>query len=632
MSKLFTYIFIIFFLVISSHQVFAWQKKKTNTKAKITNTAKKKKTSSSKKKKSSKKKQAKKSRYNKSTTATFNKPVKIEDIVKQVPLDIPVMRDTAPTKVVSILSAFKPQLKSAVKINFNNAAPIVDTQTVVYSYQVPSQNLSFSYRPIALNPLAIVLASPANLVGNTNAKVGFGNYLYQLLSINFINNGPKTINNLGISTESSEGIHHLQKYRISKFDYQGNFILNDSNTLLTHVFANQNQYYRYGLVPDTLSLPNSNYLQKLTNVGVSAAFLNKYKPNSAFTYRPKFEFSHLSDVQNKSNTYVAVTSPMSYQMNKEMLFNFDVNFSYSLFKSYASSSNTLLRFDPSLNLNKWKLKILVGVSPVYKSDGFKLYPNIQLQHNLKDTAWIIKAGWINQTTNTQYGNLLNENPWITPPIDLKIMSQDKQFLKFEVNASKHLQYGFGLSLNRYINLPFYTKEPLAIAAYLPGSAPSGFTYTNRVANGLKYYTLFESKANTIDLEAKLHYQFSDQFSIDNHFNYTQFNYIKDNEKPWGFVPVKFNSTFYWQANKKLLIDGSLNFMSGIETITEGASYVPKTLNPITLLNAGLSYKLSIPWKIWVKSSNLLNSQYQRWGDYPALGVQINAGVVYSFYK
>ena len=632
MSKLFTYIFITFFLVISSHQVFAWQKKKTNAKAKITNTAKKKKTASSKKKKSSKKKQAKKSRSKKSTTAKINKPVKIEDIVKQVPLDIPVMRDTAPTKVVSILSAFKPQLKSAVKINFNNAAPIVDTQTVLYSYQVPSQNLSFSYRPIALNPLAIVLASPANLVGNTNAKVGFGNYLYQLLSINFINNGPKTINNLGISTESSEGIHHLQKYRISKFDYQGNLILNDSNTLLTHVFANQNQYYRYGLVPDTLSLPNSNYLQKLTNVGASVAFLNKYKPNSVFTYRPKLEFSHLSDVQNNSNTYVAVTSPMSYQMNKEMLFNFDVNFSYSHFNSYSSSSNTLLRFDPSLNLNKWKFKILVGVSPVYKSDGFKLYPNIQLQHNLKDTAWIIKAGWINNTTNTQYVNLLNENPWITPPINLKIMSQDKQFLKFEVNASKHLQYGFGLSLNRYINLPFYTKEPLAIAAYLPGSAASGLTYSNRVAYGLKYYTLFESKANTIDLEANLHYQFSDQFSIDNHFNYTQFNYIKENEKPWGFVPVKFNSTFYWQANKKLLIDGSLNFMSGIEAITEGSSYVSKTLNPITLLNAGLSYKLSIPWKIWVKSSNLLNSQYQRWGDYPALGVQINAGVVYSFYK
>ena len=98
------------------------------------------------------------------------------------------------------------------------------------------------------------------------------------------------------------------------------------------------------------------------------------------------------------------------------------------------------------------------------------------------------------------------------------------------------------------------------------------------------------------------------------------------------MPVKFNSTFYWQANKKLLIDWSLNFMSGIEAVKEGYSYVSKTLNPITLLNAGLSYKLSIPWKVWVKSSNLLNSQYQRWAEYPSLGVQINAGVVYSFYK
>ena len=91
MSKLFTYIFITFFFVISSHQVFAWQKKKANTKAKITNTSKKKKTASNKKKKSSKKKGTKNSRSRKSNTTVVIKPVKLEDIVKQVPLDIPVL-------------------------------------------------------------------------------------------------------------------------------------------------------------------------------------------------------------------------------------------------------------------------------------------------------------------------------------------------------------------------------------------------------------------------------------------------------------------------------------------------------------------------------------------------------------
>ena len=618
MSKSFIFILFIFSLVFSSHPAFAWQKSKSKQKVTTTKSS-----------KTSLKKTTKNDTSKKANSLVFDKLNKIDDVVKQVPITIPVIRDTTPAKVVSILSSFKPQLKSLVKVNFTNAAPIIDTQSAQYTYQVPGQNLSFSYKPIALNPLAIVLANPLNLAGNTNVKVGFGNYLYQFLGINFIKNGKKSINNFGISTESSEGIHHLQKYRDSKFEYQGNKLINDSSSLLTHFFASQNEYFRYGLVPDTLNLPTANYLQKITNVGLNMAFLNKLKPNAIFNYQPKFEISHLLDVQNKSNTFIALTSPISFQTNREIVVNLDVNFSYNHFSSYASSSNTLLRLDPSLSLNKWKLNILVGVSPVYQSDGFKLYPNIQLQHKLKDTAWVIKAGLVNQTLNTNYGDLLNENPWISVPVNLKISSQEKLYLNFEVNASKHLQYGFGILLNRYVNLPLFTKEPLAISDYLPGFPSYG---TNRVVNGLKYYTLFESKAHTIDLIANLHYQFSDQFSIDNHLNYTQFNYLKDNEKPWGFVPVKFNSTFYWQVNKKLLIDGSFNFMSGIEAISEGYSYLSKTLPPITLLNAGLSYKLSIPWKVWVKSSNLFNSQYQRWADYPSLGVQINAGVVYSFYK
>lgn len=627
MPNFFKYILIIFVLGLPFNQAFAWQKSKSKKNVKTTKVVKKKKAAVSNNKKSSKKKKSKNQLNKKPTIATIVKP---EDIVKQVPIEIPVLRDTTPTKVVSILSAFKPQLKSAVKINFTNAAPVMDTQSVQYSYQVPSQNLSFSYRPIALNPLAIVLTSPASLVGNTNVKVGFGNYLYQFLGINYINSGSKSITNLGISTESSEGSHHLQKYRTSKFVYQGNITLNDSNSLLTHLFASQYQYYRYGLVPDTLSLPINNYLQKNTHLGLRISYLNKTNPEKKLIFKPTLEFGHLSDVLNKSNSYLDMNSPISYQINSEMLLNLDVDLSYSSFNSYTSSSNTLVRFDPSLNLNKWKLKILAGVSPVYKTDGFKMYPNIQLQHNLKDTTWVLKAGWVNKTTNIQYANLLSENPWIITPTNLKITTQEKQFLKFDINASKHLQYGFGISINRYINLPFFNKEPLAISDYVP--ATTNLIYTNRIANGLRYNTIFESKATTIELEANLHYQFSDQFSIDNHFNYAQFNYLKDNEKPWGFVPIKLNTTFYWLANKYLLFDGSFDFMSGIESLSEGSSYLAQTLKPITLLNAGLSYKLSIPWKVWVKTTNLFNTPYQRWGEYPSLGVQINAGVVYSFYK
>jgi len=49
-----------------------------------------------------------------------------------------------------------------------------------------------------------------------------------------------------------------------------------------------------------------------------------------------------------------------------------------------------------------------------------------------------------------------------------------------------------------------------------------------------------------------------------------------------------------------------------------------------VLNAGFTYKLTHNWSIWGKGENLLDKPYERWADYPSLGLQIIAGVVYSF--
>jgi hypothetical protein len=58
-----------------------------------------------------------------------------------------------------------------------------------------------------------------------------------------VNVGVKAIHHWSISTESSEGIHHLQKYRNSKLDYQGNFMLTDSSSILTNFYARTLMFY-----------------------------------------------------------------------------------------------------------------------------------------------------------------------------------------------------------------------------------------------------------------------------------------------------------------------------------------------------------------------------------------------------
>jgi outer membrane receptor protein involved in Fe transport len=313
-----------------------------------------------------------------------------------------------------------------------------------------------------------------------------------------------------------------------------------------------------------------------------------------------------------------------------MLFNFDLHYSYSSYNNITSIQNSLLRWDPSLSFNKWNLKMKVGLSPVVKTDGFKLYPNIQLQHKLTDTTWDLQAGWISQTKNSNYSQLITENPWIISPAQLAISTQEKQYIKLVVNASKNVEYGFGISLNNYVNLALFNKTPIVVYDYI--YPPSMTYYSNRVNRGLEYMTIWEPNAHTIELEANLQYQWSDVFSIHNEFKYTQYNYIKQNEKPWGLIPVQFNAGFYWKMNDKLLMDGSVQVMSGIQSTQEGSSFLAKTIPTAAIINAGISYKLSIPWKLWLKANNILNNTYQRWAEYPSLGVQINAGVVYSFHK
>ena len=57
-----------------------------------------------------------------------------------------------------------------------------------------------------------------------------------------------------------------------------------------------------------------------------------------------------------------------------------------------------------------------------------------------------------------------------------------------------------------------------------------------------------------------------------------------------------------------------------------------TLNNALVVNASLDYLLTNHLRAWAKAENLLDKKYQRWAEYPSLGVQLMAGIVYSFHK
>ncbi len=552
-------------------------------------------------------------------TANLNK-VNLNELLNETTVTVaPSKSDSVPEKVVTILSAFKPQLKNVAKIGFVNATALVDSTPVYLNYQVPSQNLSFEYRPISLVPRAIVHDSIVSLTNITNFKIGFGNYSHQYaqLGINTLDKWKNT-HSITLFNEASTGTeHHLQIIREIGAKYIGDQYVNKYNNIQTQLFYNHSQRYRFGLVPDASKLPESNYEHNFEHMGASFALLNTKMKQRFFNIHPIAKFEHFQGIIDATNTWYEINNPMYLQFRNKIKFNLDISYSFNQYNptGIIHQKNTILRTDPAISIEKWGTTIKAGASPVWvNKDDYQFYPNVHLQKKLTDTNYLVKTGWTTIFDNTQYTSLAIQNPWIMPVADMKITTNEKKYITVEVSAGKRLDYSIGVSINEYKNLPFFNR--------ILGTDVNTF--------GLKYQAIFEKRAATLELDAKLRYQFSDKLLFVNTMNYKQFNIIKDNAKPWGILPLQINSTFNWLPNKKWIVEASAQYWTGAAQFEQGNRAY--NLKNVVVLNAGFTFKLSSAWSVWAKGENLLDKPYERWAYYPSLGAQITGGIIYSYRK
>ena len=526
--------------------------------------------------------------------------------------------DSIPEKVVTIVSAFKPQLKNVAKIGFLNATAVVDTNSVQLSYQVPSQNLSFQYQPIALVPRAIKIDSLNAIKQSANIKIGMGNYFNQFIQLEGALVDQKAQqHHVSILNESIAGPHPIQKWNSIGLNYNGSYSMNKNKVLNTQVYFNQSNRYRYGLVPDSTILPLKNFEQKLTVIGANFSLINNQVASDEFNYAPILKFNHSNLINQANNLVIDLYSPILYSLKNSIKLHADFNFSYNQYNQVNRNSinNTIFQFDPSLELNKTQYRLNIGVRPTIANGDFALYPKIELTKKLKDTNYILDAGWNTSVNNNQLMQLIGQNHWISAPSSMPISSKENKYLNVQVTVNKRLNYGFNMALNDYRELPFFNQTK---------------QMNNPIQEGLKFDVLFEKRAIAIELVGNLRYQFSDKILWKNNFKYIQFNLIRENTQAWGILPFEFNSQLNWVFNKKLLLDAAGQFWTGSKTSAGlGNAY---QLNNTFVLNAGMQYTISDHWTFWGKGENLLDQQYQRWANYPSLGVQVVAGIQYKFRK
>src|ERR1700690_2130222 len=84
--------------------------------------------------------------------------------------------DTSRRQTIEITSSYKPVLRNTVKINLYASPITADTTRPRLAYNIPPQNLFFTYQPVSLKPLTLDADTTLQLGDRNQLKVGFGSF------------------------------------------------------------------------------------------------------------------------------------------------------------------------------------------------------------------------------------------------------------------------------------------------------------------------------------------------------------------------------------------------------------------------------------------------------------------------
>src|SRR5690242_592518 len=115
-------------------------------------------------------------------------------------------------KTIDVTSVFKPVLRDAAKINFNAAPPLIDSSKPRMTYNIPVQNLVFSYQPAEMKPVALQMDSLNAWKYSNYIKAGIGNVHQPFVKAGFsFGDGKNTYFNIFANAYTSKGSLAFQK-------------------------------------------------------------------------------------------------------------------------------------------------------------------------------------------------------------------------------------------------------------------------------------------------------------------------------------------------------------------------------------------------------------------------------------
>lgn len=517
--------------------------------------------------------------------------------------------DSKSTRTVVITSAFKPSLQNAAKINFTAATNVADSSRLSLTYKVPSSNLFFSYQPIPLKPLALPPDSPMVWKNVHSVKAGAGNLSSFFGEGRFsFGDGKRTITQILSSFTRSKGKLYAQQY--SQFNLDVVSIINSAKNLewTSHALFNSTTRYRYGFLPTSLNIPKDQLQLVYNGLSLEVGVKNKETTATGIDFHPIIQFNRFTNSSNAGENNIIIKAPLEKSFGKMFGLNLSANADIANYNSQGfKMNNNLYSIEPSILFTTPNVKLNIGIKPSWNNNAFNLLPNIFASSRLPNTNLSVEAGFKGYFVKNSFRSLVQFNPWINLPTDIRNTRIIEQYVGLNGSTSYHL------SFNAKASLMQMKDQPLFI---------------NSLGDG-KGFDLVYSNMNVLKLSGELNYTFQEKLSFLAGASFSNFSKLDAISDPYGLIPLETTAGLLWKPIGDLQVKADLFYRSG-PLYRDAFSLSAKRLSPAMDMNLGFEFGIMPKLNLWLQMNNLFNNTYQRWNQYPVFGFNVMGGVVYSF--
>lgn len=537
---------------------------------------------------------------------------------------IPVSRGQERNEEVTIIAPYQPTISDAFKMNFNPDLPSPEQGARQFQFDYLDKQLFAPITPDEIQPQRYSQMSEEELLRNY-IKAGFGNYTTPYLE--FFAGSLRSE-----KFQFSAHLRHLSSqgkvkdrgpsaYSHNLVEIGGKYFTRQ-HTLSGDIDYARDVYHFYGFEPDSfpsLEIDEDSLKQRFQNIGAGIAFESAYKDKTKLGHRISLGFYNYSDRYGTMENYISpkVTLNKGFDLFRgypPQVIGMDLGLEYYSRKDSLDKASALLfRLRPWLDMNLDQYRIIAGFEVVTESDSattVNFFPFIRgevtiLPDQLRAFAELKGGREVNS-----FKGLSTENPFVTSIPEIRSSVTRISIGGGIKGNAAGLNYFAGVNYRFVEDMPLFVNDTSLLL--------------------LNRFDVIYDNVSEFAIEAGAGYELPGTLNLLLSGYYKAYD-TKDELKAWHKPSYRLALDGSYTFLRQYSIDASVFLIGPFHYRTfEGTETVAGKSEGAIDLNAGFKYQYNRNFSAFLKVNNILNRHYEVWYGYPTQGIQVLAGLGFSF--